>query len=116
MKKYILSSFTLLLCTVLALAEQGIPTKVNSATIFPNGAEIIRTVKVNLKKGENTIEFLEIEAEINAQSLVVSSDKEVAILTSVHTISTRERKYQSAEHSKILDSLAIYEKQKKSME
>ncbi len=46
-----------------------ITTSLNKATVFTEGAQLFRTKKIELKTGENTLRFINLEQDINANSI-----------------------------------------------
>lgn len=81
MEKYILLLFTLISSFTFS-QEKTIKTKVNSATVFLNSAQVNRATSVNLTKGENTLKFIALSPFISKKSIQVkASDIEIEAIS-----------------------------------
>ncbi|MGY6647347.1 mucoidy inhibitor MuiA family protein [Wenyingzhuangia sp. IMCC45574] len=86
MKKNISILFALFVFTHISFSQnaQNIKSKVNSATVFLNKAQVNRTVKVPLKKGISLINFEKLSPFIDAKSIQVKVNPSVHILSVNH--------------------------------
>ena len=91
-------------------AQTTVNTEVSDATIFFNSTQINRNTNVPLEKGENTIEFLNMESALNVASLQVLANEGVTILSSTFQVRKKERKYQSTKERILNDSLELLSK------
>ncbi len=62
-------------------ANKTVKSKIDSAVIYLTGAEIIRSKKVNLKRGRTQLTFKNISSKINTRSIRVTTDNGVDILS-----------------------------------
>ena len=75
MKRILLA--TLLTTTSLTpvLAEEiTASTRIDAVTVFPSGAEITRTTRINVLKGEHTLILKDLPADVDPQSIRVSGN------------------------------------------
>ena len=61
--------------------KHDLNTKVNAATLYLTGAEISRTVNLNLKKGNNLLTFKGLSPYVNTKSVRISSDNDLSVLS-----------------------------------
>lgn len=100
-------AFFVLLSSFAVKAQTTVNTEVNDATIFFNSTQITRNTRVPLEKGENVVEFLNIEGQLNVPSLQVLANEGVTILSSTHQVRNRDKKYQSSKERKLNDSMEL---------
>lgn len=114
MKRF-LSLFTILSCCVLVFAQQSVSTKIDDVLVFRKGALVERTGKVNLKRGNNILSFIELSPTLDPQSVRVSIDSEDLRIVSVnHEQYFKDREKNSKENLRqerikmLKDSLAMF--------
>jgi uncharacterized protein (TIGR02231 family) len=71
MRLWIALSFSLAVAGAAAAAEVKGSSRVDAVTVYPSGAEITRTARVKLEKGEHTLLFSDLPAEAVAASIRV---------------------------------------------
>ncbi len=71
MRLWIALSFSLALAGVAQAAEVKGASRIDAVTVYPSGAEVTRTARVKLEKGEHTLLFTELPAEAVAASIRV---------------------------------------------
>ena len=91
-------------------------TKINSATVFLNGAEINRSVSVNIVKGNNLLIFKTLSPELDSKSIRVSTDKDVTLLRISSKINYLTISKELPRISKLKDSLQVLAYAKKDFE
>ena len=72
----------LTVCTLSATAKQSTESlKIQSATVYITGAQLVCTAKVNLQQGENEIVLANVASAVNEQSMTVNATNDVTILS-----------------------------------
>lgn len=71
--------------------EQKVKSKINSVTVFRNGAQVYRKVWLNLKKGRTEVVFSKLARSINANSIQVSGKGKFTILSVYHRLNYLDR-------------------------
>ncbi len=71
MRLWIASSLSIALVGAAAAAEVKGSSRIDAVTVYPSGAEIARTARVKLEKGEHTLLFSDLPAEAVAASIRV---------------------------------------------
>ncbi len=71
MRLWIASSLSIALVGAAAAAEVKGSSRIDAVTLYPSGAEIARTARVKLEKGEHTLLFSDLPAEAVAASIRV---------------------------------------------
>jgi uncharacterized protein (TIGR02231 family) len=71
MRLWIALSFSVVLAGAAAAAEINGSSSIDAVTVYPSGAEITRTARVKLEKGEHTLLFSDLPAEAVAASIRV---------------------------------------------
>jgi uncharacterized protein (TIGR02231 family) len=71
MRSLMALSFSLALAGSAAAAEIKGVSRIDAVTVYPSGAEIVRTARVKLEKGEHTLLFSDLPAEAVAASIRV---------------------------------------------
>ena len=66
------------------ITEKEVKTKVNEATVFLDGAQIIRKIAVNLTKGKTIVRFVNLSPFIDAKSVQVKAEGELTVLSVNH--------------------------------
>ncbi len=87
--KNILISILLVASTSVVLGakiEKKIPSKINSVTVYLNGAQVQRKGRVSLKKGINKLIFQDVSPFLNPKTIQVSGLGDYIILDSKKTI------------------------------
>ena len=80
--------------------EIELKSKVTSATVFLNGAQITRQAKeVTIPKGRSKLKFVGLTNKVNKSSLTVSSDGDFTIVSVMHQINYLEEKVATKEIS-----------------
>jgi uncharacterized protein (TIGR02231 family) len=86
-----------------------VDSKIESAIIYLNGAEVEQNGKVNLQKGNNLIVFRGISPLLNPKSIRVSSEAEISILSISTKTNYLTKKNELPLIKKLKDSLQIAE-------
>jgi uncharacterized protein (TIGR02231 family) len=71
MRSLILASITLALAGTAAAADIKGSSRIDAVTVYPAGAEIVRTARVKMEKGEHTLLFADLPADALASSVRV---------------------------------------------
>jgi hypothetical protein len=80
--------------------EVEVKSKVTSATVFLNGAQVTRQAKqVNIPKGRSKLKFVGLTNKVNKSSLTVSSDGDFTIVSVMHQLNYLEEKETTQEIS-----------------
>ena len=110
MKKMLLL-ISVLLIGVLSNAQkvkkQEFETKINSATVYLTGAEIIRTKKTSLKQGRTELVFKNISPKINNKSIRVTTTNGAKILSISSKINYLTKEKEKPRITQLKDSLLI---------
>ncbi len=105
--------FSLFTTTVLANSKTDLITKVDKATVFTQGAQLIREKRISLKKGENIFRFTGLEQSINANSIQLYSRQGNDEFAVVYTRYMQEQKPRIGLDKKmkaITDSIQVVER------
>ena len=86
-----------------------VDSKVESAIIYLNGAEVEHNGKVNLQKGNNLVVFRGLSPKLNAKSIRVSSDVELSVLSISTKTNYLTKKTELPVIKKLKDSLSLAE-------
>lgn len=107
MKKYKLLLFLVL--SIPAMAQEKneliLKTDVSDATVFINGAQIIRRKTIELLPGKSTIKFAGLSPYIDSKSVQVKVNNEVMVLSVNHQLNYTDSLKQSNEISKLESQL-----------
>lgn len=71
-----------------SISEQEVKTKVNTATVYPKGVQVVRKQKLQLPEGKTKLIFTGISPFVNTESIVINTDQEVNILSSSYRSKT----------------------------
>jgi len=88
----------------------NIKSKIESASIYLAGAELIRSKTLNLKKGENTLVFINLSHKINIKSIRITTQKGVDLLGISHRINYLSANKDIPALKKVKDSLKLMSK------
>jgi len=84
MKNIIFLLIVSIFCTIAISAQENhmieINSNVNSARVYLTGAELQRTISIDIVKGNNMLVFKNLSPKLNSKSIRVSSDKELSVL------------------------------------
>lgn len=112
MKKSILLLFVLLSGSLIAENVKTIGTsEINGVKIFLSGAQVVRTAKVFLDKGENEISIEGLSSQIDPQSILVSGNGDAMIKGVNFSIDYLKDKKKSPELIRLQDSLKVLQLQ-----
>ncbi len=93
MKKYsILFMLSVSACTYAATDTLDVTTKITDVTVFFNGAQVTRTVKMNFQKKKYFLRLEDLPADINPQSIQVKRIENCKILSVKHQLNYRNEK------------------------
>lgn len=112
MKTIAICFFAIFMLEALKAQEENkliIDSKVQSAIIYLNGAELEQNAKVNLQQGNNLIIFRGISPSLNQKSIRVSSDAEISVLSIATKTNFLTRKNDLPLIKKLKDSLSVSE-------
>jgi N-terminal domain of unknown function (DUF4140) len=73
MRLLIASSLSLALAGAAMAAEVKSPSRIDAVTVYPTGAEIVRTARVKIERGEHTLLFADLPAEATTPSSLRSA-------------------------------------------
>ncbi len=90
--------------------EQNIKSRIESVTVFQNGAQINRIGSTNLKAGRTELVFSGLAMAINAQSIQVSGKGEFTILGVFHRMNYLEKIEASKRVIQMQDSIQLLDK------
>jgi uncharacterized protein (TIGR02231 family) len=79
MRLLIVASISLALAGTAAAAEIKGSSRIDAVTVYPAGAEIVRTARVKMDKGEHTLLFADLPAEAVASSIRVEGKATAAL-------------------------------------
>ena len=106
MKRFILSVFALsLISFAQAQNETKVSSEIEEVTVFLNGAQVTREARVNLRPGTNLVKLTELTSNLNPNSIQVSSDKNVTIVSVNHQYNYMEEPKKSRRYNEVKDSL-----------
>lgn len=86
-----------------------VDSRIHSATVYLNGAELIRSSTIPLKKGNNLVVFKGLSPYINSKSIRVSGDIELSVLSISSKINYLTKKADLPVITRLKDSLEIVE-------
>jgi len=87
MKKIILSTFTILLSSLIyAETTKEVTTKIKKVTIYQQGALVSREGTMSIPKGKSTLIFQGLPAKITPSSIQISANNNVMIVSVTHNI------------------------------
>jgi uncharacterized protein (TIGR02231 family) len=111
MKKIILACLIVIALKGKAQEENKIyvDSKIESAIIYLNGAEVEQNGKVNIQKGNNLIVFRGLSPSLDAKSIRVTSDLEISVLSISTKTNYLTKKTELPLIKKLKDSLSIVE-------
>ena len=110
MKLINLSLILALFISFNSFGQKFVKSTVKEATIFSNQAQITRTQSVKLSKGENLVKFVGLERGILANSIQVSGNNGITIISVNNRVEATDKKSQSPEVKSLLDSLKIIQR------
>lgn len=118
MKKITLLAFVILPLFMLAQKTNKIEinSKINGITVYIDGAEISRTQNVNLKEGRNLLVFKNISKKLLRNSIRVSTDNEISILSISSKLDFLNSGKENPKTKQLKDSLNLILKQIKDLE
>jgi uncharacterized protein (TIGR02231 family) len=87
MRSLMVLSLSLALAGVAAAAEIKGSSRIDAVTVYPAGAEVVRTARVRLEKGEHTLLFADLPAEAIAASIRVEGKVTAQLL--IGSVDTR---------------------------
>ncbi|MDD5186353.1 MAG: mucoidy inhibitor MuiA family protein, partial [Paludibacter sp.] len=101
--------FVLLSLPVMAQekSELILKTDVSEATVFINGAQVIRRKTVDLQPGKTTIKFTNLSPYIDGKSVQVKVNSKVMVLSVNHQLNFTDSLKQSNELEKLLGKIQI---------
>jgi len=107
-------TFSLIFMFLGIFAQQNKPinikSKIKSASIYLAGAELIRNKSVNLKKGENSLVFINLSHKINIKSIRITTQDGVDLLGISHKINYLSANKDIPALKKVKDSLKLMSK------
>jgi hypothetical protein len=66
------------------IPEKEVKSEVNEVTVFLDGAQVVRTKKVDLSKGKTILRFVNLSPFIDAKSVQVKAEGEITVLSVNH--------------------------------
>lgn len=92
-----------------ASTTREVNSAVKEVTVFLNGAQVMRSAKIEFQKGNTVFRFINLPEGIDAQSIQVKGQGSFTILSVVHQINYLAGQKKSREILLLEDSLRIYE-------
>lgn len=123
MRLSLAAGLLILVPNALSAAEVTATSRIDAVTVFPNGAEIARTAKVKLDKGEHTLIFQDVPVEAEPHSIRVegkatgkldigSVDQRRQFVPRADAVAAEtERRRLEDEAERLRDDKAVYEAQ-----
>lgn len=87
--------------------QHTVKTEIAQTVVYLNGAEITRSININLAKGRNKIIFKNLSPKIWSKSIRVSTDEEVSILAISSKINYLTKKSEKPRIKELKDSLEL---------
>ncbi len=88
-------------------SQKEISSKVSEATVYFNGAQITREVKVQIQTGTNVLLFSDLPQNINPKTIVVESNSAITLLSVKHNLNYLKNQEKPKEVTKMEDSLKL---------
>ena len=112
MKKILLPIAIVLFATASAQeTKKQVDSKIDNVTVFLNGAQVTRTTTVSVAKGTTELVFHDVSTSVNPQSIQVTSDNDLTVLSVNHQINYIEEQSKREEIIKLETQLkALKEK------
>lgn len=107
MKHLKLSLIFVFAFTQFSFSQLEVSSKVKEATLFSNKAQITRVETVQLKKGDNRIQFTGLESSIDNNSVQISGTNGITIISNYFQMTNTKKESQSVEVRKLLDSIDV---------
>lgn len=83
------------------MQAKEVMSKVDQATVFVSGAQVQRSAKVNLQKGENTLTFLNLEYSINPQTIQIYGASDMIVVSKEFKTQTIDENFLPKEQKEI---------------
>lgn len=77
--RYALTALCIAVTIQYAEAQQQQKLKIEKATVYLSGAELVSRARVNLQKGENEVVFTNVAGDVNTQSVMVNAGSGVVV-------------------------------------
>ena len=111
--KIILLSIVLMFFSAVSAqdAKKQVDSKIDNVTVFLNGAQVTRIATVSVPKGTTELVFHDVSTSVNAQSIQVTTDNDLTVLSVNHQINYIEEQSKREEIIKLETQLkALKEK------
>lgn len=107
MQRIIVSILAVFSCAFVSAQQKEIKTSSSIAevTVFLNGAQVTREARVSLRPGTNLIKLTDLTNNLDPNSLQVSGDKKVTIVSVNHQFNYLEEPKKSKRYKEVKDSL-----------
>ncbi len=107
MKKFFVLFITGLLFIPSVISQKEVSSKIFSATVFFNGAQIVREASVQLQPGTTVLLFTNLPQNINPNTIVVESESAITLLSVKHSLNYLKNQEKPKEVVKMEDSLKL---------
>jgi uncharacterized protein (TIGR02231 family) len=101
MKSIFTLAISLLFLT--SFSQTDVPSKIESATVFQQGAQVLRRASVSLPKGESLLVFNRLPRSLDPNSVMLSSDKDLNLISISHD-PNHQVKLEDAPEMKVLQT------------
>jgi len=92
-------------------AKKQVDSKIDNVTVFLTGAQVMRTATVSVPKGNSELVFHDVSTSVNIQSIQVTTDNDLTVLSVNHQINYIEEQSKREEIIKLETQLkALKEK------
>jgi len=98
------------LISITSFAQKDIKTNVKEAIVFSNNAQITRFKTLKLKPGQTEIRFIGLEKNINANSIQISGNAGVTIISNQFKLINTPDSYKPKEMKRLEDSIAVLQR------
>jgi len=107
MKKYIVLVFIGILCIPSVFSQKEVTSKITGATVFFNGAQVVREASVQLQSGTTVLLFTNLPQNINPNTIVVESESAITLLSVKHNLNYLKNQEKPKEVTRMEDSLKL---------
>ncbi len=107
MKHIKLSLIFLLAFAQFSISQIEVASKVKEATLFSNKAQVSRVETVQLKQGDNLIQFTGLESSIDNNSVQISGTNGITIISNYFQMTNTKKSSQPFAIKQLLDSLDV---------
>jgi uncharacterized protein (TIGR02231 family) len=107
MKTFLIHFILYVLTIQYVAAQKQVESNITAATVYYNGAQILREAKVQIQPGTNVLIFSDLPQTINPKTIVVESESAITLLSVKHNLNYLKNQEKPKEVSKMEDSLKL---------